>query len=222
MTDVLITPTRLRQFAPQCDANAIAPLLQAAALSFGIDTPREVRHWMATLYCESAAFTRVVELMGYSASRMMEVWPSRFPTLASAKPYAHNGRALANKVYGGRLGNTGPDDGWLYRGSGPIQVTGKANFKRASEWCGVDFVAKPDLLRTWEYGSVAAAGFWKANGLNGIVAADPGEKLFNSIEAAVRANEEDDLRQARKVVNGGLIGLDHVREALVRAAPIFV
>ncbi|MCY1745057.1 hypothetical protein [Ensifer sp. SL37] len=52
----------------------------------------------------------VTENLYYSAERLTQVWPSRFPTIASAKPFARNPRKLANKVYGGRMGNTAPDD----------------------------------------------------------------------------------------------------------------
>ena len=72
----------------------------------------------------------VSENLNYSAKRLTEVWPSRFPTLAAAAPYANNPRKLANKVYGGRLGNTGDEDGWLYRGRGLAQITGKANYAK--------------------------------------------------------------------------------------------
>ena len=42
----------------------------------------------------------VIENLSYSAQRAHEVWPTRFSTVASAEPYAHNPRALGNKVYG--------------------------------------------------------------------------------------------------------------------------
>ncbi|HEV7305199.1 hypothetical protein [Ensifer sp.] len=74
------------------------------------------------------AMQPISENLNYSAKRLTEVWPSRFPTLAAAAPYAGNQRKLANKVYGGRIGNVGPDDGWLYRGRGLAQITGKANY----------------------------------------------------------------------------------------------
>ncbi len=72
----------------------------------------------------------VSENLNYSAKRLTEVWLSRFPTLAAAAPYANNPQRLANKVYGGRLGNTGPDDGWIYRGRGLAQITGKTNYAK--------------------------------------------------------------------------------------------
>lgn len=72
----------------------------------------------------------ISENLNYSAKRLTQVWPKRFPTLASAQPYANNPQKLANKVYGGRLGNDGPDDGWRYRGRGLAQITGKANYAK--------------------------------------------------------------------------------------------
>ncbi len=72
----------------------------------------------------------VIENLNYSAALLTEVWPSRFPTIASAKPFARSPRKLANKVYGGRMGNTAPDDRWRYRGRGLPQITGKENYDR--------------------------------------------------------------------------------------------
>jgi len=73
----------------------------------------------------------VEENLNYSAKRLTQVWPGRFPTLASAQPFANSPQKLANKVYGGRMGNAGPNDGWLFRGRGLPQITGRDNYRRA-------------------------------------------------------------------------------------------
>lgn len=99
-----------------------------------------------------------VENLNYtSAKRIRQVWPSRFPTEASAAPYVRNARALANKVYNGsydargqlvdRMGNRpDSDDGWTFRGRGQGHLTGRDNYERADEELGLggSLVANPD------------------------------------------------------------------------------
>lgn len=113
----------------------------------GIATPDLVAHVMAQISHECGAGHDVVENMNYTAARMMQVWPSRFPTSASAQPFAGNPRALANKVYNGRMGNrTGSDDGWNFRGRGGAQTTGREGYQRVKKATGLDVIAEPDLL----------------------------------------------------------------------------
>ncbi len=88
----------------------------------------------------------IEENLKYSAKRIMEVWPSRFKTLAAAQAVANSPQKLANKVYGGRLGNTGSNDGWLYRGRGYSQITGKENYAKFAKLLGLDLVNNPDLV----------------------------------------------------------------------------
>lgn len=92
---------------------------------------RWLAYMLATAHHETGAkFAPVIENLNYSAKRLTEVWRTRFPTITSATPYVNNPRKLANKVYGGRNGNTGPDDGWRYRGRGLIQITFKDNYAK--------------------------------------------------------------------------------------------
>jgi putative chitinase len=94
----------------------------------------------------------VVESLNYTAARMMQVWPSRFPTRASAAPYAGNPRKLANKVYNGRMGNAdGSDDGWTFRGRGAAQTTGREGYQRLAKATGLDVVQDPDLVNDPRY-----------------------------------------------------------------------
>jgi putative chitinase len=85
--------------------DGIADLAAVFAKYGPIDTPLLVAHVMAQISHECGAGRDVVENMNYTAQRITQVWPSRFPTQASAAPFSGNPRALANKVYNGRMGN---------------------------------------------------------------------------------------------------------------------
>jgi putative chitinase len=123
---------------------AAAPAVFA---KYGISTPLLAAHVMAQISHECGAGHEVVENLNYSAGRMMRVWPSRFPSMASAQPYAGNPRALANKVYNGRMGNaSGSDDGWNFRGRGASQTTGREGYARLAKATGLDLLNHPDLV----------------------------------------------------------------------------
>jgi putative chitinase len=124
--------------------SAAAPAVFA---KYGITTPLLVAHVMAQISHECGAGHDVVENLNYTAGRMMQVWPSRFSSMAMAAPYAGNPRALANKVYNGRMGNAaGSDDGWKFRGRGAAQTTGREGYARLAKATGLDLVNHPDLV----------------------------------------------------------------------------
>jgi putative chitinase len=127
--------------------DGIATSAQAVFQKYRIDSPLLVAHVMAQISHECGAGHDVVENLHYTAGRMMQVWPSRFPTMASAQPYAGNPRALANKVYNGRMGNAlGSDDGWNFRGRGASQTTGREGYARLAKATGLDLLNHPDLV----------------------------------------------------------------------------
>ena len=118
-----------------------------------------------------------------------DVWPTRFPSEAAAAPYVRSPRALANNVYGGRLGNTDPDDGWRYRGRGLVQITGRDNYARAGRQLGVDLASDPDLALRPDL----AAGILFAGMAQGWFT---GRKLADYFNDAV-----NDPVDARRIVN---------------------
>jgi putative chitinase len=127
--------------------DGIATSAPAVFQKYGIDSPLLIAHVMAQISHECGAGHDVVENLNYTAGRMMQVWPSRFPTMATAAPYAGNPRALANKVYNGRMGNAaGSDDGWNFRGRGAAQTTGREGYARLAKATGLDVVNHPDLV----------------------------------------------------------------------------
>jgi putative chitinase len=137
----------------------------------------------------------------------MAVWPSRFPTRASALPFVANGPALAERVYAGRMGNDQPGDGWRFRGRGCYQTTGRDNYTTLSRATGeaLDLLtgeASPLLTRAGA--SRSACLFWSS--ITGNRLADAGT--------------EADLTELRRRGNGGRIGLEDVlgRDRKIRAA----
>ncbi len=88
---------------------------------------------------ESTYFSSYYENLRYTTpAALMKAWPRRFPTVASCKPYLRNPKALANKVYNGRMGNqVGTDDGYNNRGTGLLQQTGAENMQRLADKMGV-------------------------------------------------------------------------------------
>jgi putative chitinase len=155
-----------------------------------------IAFFLGQILHESGMLEHVEENLRYSADRLVAVWPHRFPTVEAARPYSYNAPALAEKVYQGRLGNTEPGDGYKYRGRGPIQVTGRANYAALEEQTGLPLVANPDLLTQPRAGLMAAAVWFGHNAA---------QHIPDGVEAVTRA------------VNGGVNGLAQ-RKALTERA----
>lgn len=182
------------------------PLREACA-RFGIDTPKRLAAFYAQIGHESASLSRTVENLNYSARGLLRTWPSRFDA-ALAERFARKPEAIANHVYGGRMGN-GPEltgDGWRYRGRGLIQITGKANYEAITELlvnqkppdAVPDFVLQPELLESPQWAAMTAGAYWHDHDLNAL--ADAG-----------------DLDRMTRIINGGLNGLADRKARYARA-----
>jgi len=155
----MLTAQILRNICPSLvmeKAQKLAAAMNEICPQYGINTPDIMHEFIANLAEESGEFNRWEENLKYSAGRLMQVWPKRFPTMDSATPYEYNPRLLAEKVYGGRadLGNTQQGDGWIFRGGGPIQITGRKNHTQFTNYYnkafGVSFTPEQmaEYLRT--------------------------------------------------------------------------
>jgi len=195
----IITGDRLKQFAISIQPGIVQAFADHAddIDKAGLTSPLRVQHFMAEIAVETWSLTRLEENLMYSAKRLVEVWPKRFPTLAAAMPFANNPKALANKAYGGRLGNHLPDDGWTYRGSGMLQTTGRDNFRAAGH------EDDPDTLRQPDGALLSALKYWTDHNIN-------------------RLADDNNLYAVRKAVNGGTIGLSDAKNYFSRAKRIFV
>lgn len=158
----MISDDQLRQIMPNCPQAKRAlylPFIQQAMNEFGI-----------TSYLREAAF--IAQLAHESAElRFME-------------------EIASGQAYEGRrdLGNTQPGDGRRYKGRGPIQLTGRANYQKFGQLLGLDLVGNPTQAATPEVGFRIAGLFWKSRGLNELADA----QMFKTIT---------------KRINGGFNGL---------------
>ena len=131
---ITLSTNSLREFAPHGSLliiDAISTTSEASLFRWQVNSARRLWMIMAMISVESASLTTVFEDMDYSAARAHAVWPKWFPTVASAESYANNPEKLANHVYGApRLGNTLPEDGYLLRGQGLMQLTGRVDVQK--------------------------------------------------------------------------------------------
>lgn len=177
---------------------AISASAPQVFVKYRINTKTAVLQFLAQISHECGAGLEVEENLSYSAQRMCEVWPSRFHTPEDAYPYAHNPRALANKVYNGRMGNAiGTSDGFNYRGRGATQVTGRDGYAKLGQKVGLDLLSHPDLVNEPEnFLECGAADF----------------VLCGCLLPAL----SDDIRTVTLRLNGGYVGLTQRQEWLSR------
>jgi putative chitinase len=173
--------------------DAVIAMIPDTAAKFGINTPLRLAHFLAQCGHESGGFRLTQENLNYSAKGLNGIFRKYFPTEAAAASYARNPQKIANKVYGGRMGN-GPEssgDGFKFRGRGYIQLTGKDNYTAFGKSIGEDMTVNPDKVSS-QYALLSAAWFFSKNGLHRIADEGASDAVVTKIT---------------KRVNGGTIGL---------------
>ncbi|EFE94012.1 glycoside hydrolase family 19 protein [Serratia odorifera] len=184
------------------------PHLEATLTEFGISSSVEQAMFIAQVGHESAAFTATAESFNYSVAGLQSTFGNRLTTEQCKMLGRQRGEAvvpenrqaaIANLVYGGRLGNKGSGDGWKYRGRGLIQVTGLDNYRACSAGIKTDLVLVPDLLDQDEYAMRSAGWFW------------------NSRNCGKYAG---DVERVTLLINGGKNGLADRQERFERARKV--
>ena len=152
-------------FAKMGAAPAIAAELGLAAnvhfRTYGIlDTGLRLAHFMGQCSHESGGFRYMEEI---------------------ASGAAYEGRA--------DLGNTQPGDGRRYKGRGPIQLTGRANYRRVGRKIGIDLERHPQIVGHPSIGLLVGCVYWADRSLNAKA-------------------DADDLLGLTRAINGGTNGLE--------------
>ena len=153
--------TKLKGHVPDSVLGELPMIIE----KFGCTTPLRLVHFLAQCAHESGGFKVVTENLNYSAEGLKKIFPKYFPGNLN-ESYARKPEKIANRVYGGRMGN-GPEesgDGWKFRGRGYIQLTSRSNYAEFDKLVPEDIIANPDLVAT-KYPLVSAAFFFNKNGL---------------------------------------------------------
>lgn len=159
---------------------SIGKCLNENLIKFNMTNLENNLFFLANCLNESGSFTNFKENLNYStADRLKIVFPTafnpiRFPKTAKYNPndYLKNPVKLANLVYNDNifqkgLGNTVTiNDGSLYIGRGAIQITGRNNYKIASQLSGIDFINHPELLELPENALLGSMAYWEHNKIN--------------------------------------------------------
>jgi predicted chitinase len=150
------------------NAAKVKGTLLAALKAAGITNPQEVAMFLGQMDVESGGFRTLSENLNYKPDRLASVFPKYFHGTADAQQVAAGGpEAIADRVYGGRMGNTQPGDGFKFRGRGVIQLTGRANYAKYGKAVGVDLLSNPDAASDPELAAKIAIAYWKDHGASG-------------------------------------------------------
>ena len=179
----MLTENQLRQIMPNLSAAKAAsflPHLNDAMTEYGIESMSRTAAFVAQLAHESGEFRWMEEIWG---------------------PTSAQGRYEPVTDLSKRLGNTQPGDGQRFKGRGPIQLTGRANYQRFGGLLGIDLVAAPEQAAAPEAAFRVAALYWKNRGLNELA-------------------DAQDFREITRRINGGFNGLAERQRYFDRAKAV--
>lgn len=217
-----ITAAQIRAIAgSQARPDLVAAIVRGwpdAVAKAKLTTARRAAFFLANIMTETGGLRILSESGAYSASRIMTIFGvgnhSAGITAAEAKriaalPVAQRGPVLFNRVYGvgnpkkmKEFKNTGPNDGWLYRGGGMMQTTGKSNYAVMAKKTGLPLVEHPELLHHPDSAFQAAYLEWAQD---------------SRCNAAADGNN---ITAARRAINGGTNGLAECKVFAAKALKV--
>lgn len=161
------------------------PVVYMALDESGLDYPEMILMSLATIAAEAGDFDITVR-----------EYVSRYNTSEEAKAAGHYFDRYDDRE---DLGNRRMPDGYMYRGGGAIQLTGRHNYAEIGQALGLPLEDKPELI---EHPVVSARALALFLG-----------KRKMEINKALR---EKDYGKARRLVNGGAHGLDEFQSTYLR------
>jgi putative chitinase len=196
----------LLKVAPGANRKLVESLAIGFEKEFGpgksLNNRHRCAHLIGQMAVETQGFTKLDENLNYRAERLTQVWPRRFPTLASAMPFAMNPQALGNKTYNGRMGNRpDSDDGYFFRGCGGLHHTGRSEHKIRAAAIGVSIVDFGRLMRDPTQGELI---------LRAAISYCDDRSVWNAMD-------RNNIQDVTLTINGGQNGLDDRRVFTKRA-----
>lgn len=176
--------------------------------AYGITSERRVAHFLSQCSHESAGFLRLEENLNYSAKALRAVFGRYFgdSPKRDADEYHRQPEKIANYVYMDefrkyKMGNVQEGDGWLFRGRGLKQLTGRNNYEAFGKSVGMTAEEAAEYVAT-ERGAVeSACWYWDSRSLNDIA-------------------DSDDVTKMTKKINGGTIGLEDRQKRYMHAMKV--
>lgn len=173
--------------------NQVENRIVAKCAEFDITEPLELAHFLAQCNHESGGFMKMSEGANYRYKRAKEIWPSRIAIIEEkqkAQGATDQGFIsqpwLFNTVYNGRMGNRlNTNDGFMYRGGGFIELTGRHNYQDFCTWLNNDNYNVENItayVRTEDGAILSAIWFWVSKNIKPLALAD------NILEITKRIN----------------------------------
>jgi putative chitinase len=128
---------------------AFGPGTYKKAAAFYKLSPNRAAHFFAQTAHESGGFKAFSENLNYGAKGLRGIFGKYFPTEAMARAYERKPQKIANRAYANRMGNgdEASGEGWLFRGRGALQLTGKFNYSEFAKYVNrPDVMTNPDLV----------------------------------------------------------------------------